>query len=118
MTINDQIRDEKLQHDICRKTTEISAFSLSKIDKYEYLTDKEILPSHKQQIIQQARFTYFTLGKAFEKQIKTTKDQGERQKKAIQNQGEIETMKRYTYSDQDTPLISKQKDIFNELADK
>ena len=46
MTINDQIRDEKLQYDINRKAAEISALSSGKIDKYEYLTGKEILPSN------------------------------------------------------------------------
>ena len=77
MTIDDQIRDEKLQYDITREAAEISALSSDKIDKYEYLTVKEILPSNQQQIIEQAKFTYSPLGKAFEKQIKTTEDQGE-----------------------------------------
>ena len=71
MTINDQIRDEKLQCDINRKAAEISALSSGKIDKYEYLTGKEILPSNQKQIIEQAKCTYFTLGKAFEHQVKT-----------------------------------------------
>ena len=44
MTINAQIRDEKPQYDINRKVTGISALSSGKIDKYEYLTGKEILP--------------------------------------------------------------------------
>ena len=38
MTIDDQIRDEKLQYDINREAAKISALSLDKIDKYEYLT--------------------------------------------------------------------------------
>ena len=71
MIINDQIRDEKPQYDINREAAEMSALSLGKIDKYEYLTGKYILPSNQQQIIEQAKFTYFLLGKAFEKQIKT-----------------------------------------------
>ena len=57
MTSNDQIRDEKLQYDIKRKATEISALSSGKIDKYEYLTGKEILPSNQQKIIEQPKFT-------------------------------------------------------------
>ena len=56
MTINDQIRDEKLQYDINRKAAGISALSSGKIDKYEYLTGKDILPSNKQQIIEQEKF--------------------------------------------------------------
>ena len=53
----------------------ISALSSGKIDKYEYLTDEEILPSKKQQIIEQVKFNYSPLGKAFEKQTKTIEDQ-------------------------------------------
>ena len=75
MAINDQIRDEKLQHKINREATEISALSSGKIHKYEYLTGEDILPSNQQQIIEQGKFTYSPLGKAFEKQIRTIKDQ-------------------------------------------
>ena len=41
MTINDQIRDEKLQYDINRETAKILALSSDKIDKYEYLLMKK-----------------------------------------------------------------------------
>ena len=118
MIINDQIRDEKLQHDINRKAAEISDLSSGKTNKYEYLTGNEILPSNQQQIIEQAKFTYFPLGKAFEKQIKTIENQGEKQTKAIQDQGSVNTIKKYAFDDEDILLISKQKEIFNELADK
>ena len=74
MAIEDQITDEKLQYDINREAAKISALSLGKLDKYEYLTGEEILPSNQQQIIQQAKFTYSPLGKALEKQIKTIED--------------------------------------------
>ena len=83
MTIEDQIKDEKLQYDINREAAKISALSLGKIDKYEYLTGEEILPSNQQQIIQQAKFNYFPLGKALEKQSKTIEDQGEKQVDAL-----------------------------------
>ena len=83
MTIDDQVRDEKLQYDINRETAKISALSSAKIDKHEYLTGKEILPSNQKQIIQQAKFTYSPLGKAFEKQTKTIKDQGKEQIDAL-----------------------------------
>ena len=48
MTIEDQIRDEKLQYDINREAAKISALSSVKIDKYEYFTGEEILPSNRQ----------------------------------------------------------------------
>ena len=117
MTIYDYIRDEKIQYNINREAARVSALSSSKIDKYEYLTGKDILPSNQKQIIEQAKFTYSPLGKAFEKEIKTIEDQGERQIKAIQNQGEIKTIKKYT-NNEDSPLIPKQKEIFNNLADE
>ena len=75
MTINDQIRDEKLQYDINREAAKISALSWDKIHKYEYLTGENILPFDQQQIIEQGIFTYSPLEKAFEKQIKTVEDQ-------------------------------------------
>ena len=85
MTIDDEIRDEKLQYDINREASKISASSSGKIDKYEYLTGEEILPSNQKQIIEQAKFTYSPLGKAFEKQTKTIEDQGPKQIKAIED---------------------------------
>ena len=48
MTIKDQIRDEKLQYNINREAAKISTLSSGKINKYEYLTCEEILPSNKQ----------------------------------------------------------------------
>ena len=75
MTIEDQIKDEKLQYDLNREVAKISALSSGKIDKYEHLTGEEILPSNQQQIIEQSNFTYSPLGKAFEKQT-AIEDQG------------------------------------------
>ena len=63
MTINDQIRDEKLQYDINREAAKISS---GQIHKHEYLTGEDILPSNKEQIIEQAKFTYSPLVKPFE----------------------------------------------------
>ena len=83
MIINDQIRDEKLQHDINREAAKIPALSSGKILKYQYRTGEDILPSNQQQIIEQAKFTYSPLGKAFEKQIKTIEDQGQKQVEAL-----------------------------------
>ena len=57
-TIDDQIRDEKLQHDINREAAKTYVLLSSKIDKYECLTGEDILPSNKKQIIEQAKFTY------------------------------------------------------------
>ena len=85
MTIDDQIRDEKLQYDINREAAKISALSSGKIDKYEYLIGEEI--KEEMRVIEQAKFTYSPLGKALEKQTKTIEDQGKKQIKAIEDHG-------------------------------
>ena len=73
MTIDDKIKGEKLQYDIDREITKITALSTGKIDKYEYLTNEEILLSDQSRLIEEAKSTYSPLGKAFEKQIKKLK---------------------------------------------
>ena len=83
MTLEDQIRDEKLQYYIHREAAKILALSSGKSDKYEYLTSEEILLSNQHQIIEQAKFTYSPLRKAFEKQVKTIEDQGKKQVDAL-----------------------------------
>ena len=79
MEIDDQIKDEKLQYVINRETTKNVSLIIRQIDKYEYRTGEEILPSNQKQIIEQAKFTCSPLGKAFEKQTKTIEDQGKEQ---------------------------------------
>ena len=54
MTIDDNIKDEKLQYDIDSEAAKISALASGTIDKYEYLTGEEILPSNQRQILEQA----------------------------------------------------------------
>ena len=75
MRTNDKIRDKKQQCKINREVTKISTLSSGKIDKYEYLTGEEILPSDKSRIIEPAKFTYSPLGKTFQQQVKTIEDQ-------------------------------------------
>ena len=73
MTIDDKIRGEKLKLDIIGE--KILALSSGKIDKYEYLTSEEILPSDQRQIIEQGKFSYSPLRKTFEKQTKMIEDE-------------------------------------------
>ena len=117
MTIEDQIKDEKLQYDINREAAKISALSSGKIDKYEYLTGEEILPSNQRQFIEQAKFTYSPLGKAFEKQTKTTEDQGKKQVKAIQdNKRPVNINNDDDYKDK--LLLSREREIFKDIYNK
>ena len=115
MTIEDQIKDEKLQYDINREAAKILALSSGKLDKYEYLTGEEILPSNQQQIIQQAKFHYSPLGKALEKQRKTIEDQGEKQVKAIKDK-QIVNINKDDYKNR--LLLSKEREIFKDIYNK
>ena len=81
------------------------------MDKYEYLTGEEMLPSNQRQIIQQAKFNYSPLGKALEKEIKTIEDQGKKQVKAIQDNKQI-VNKDDDYKDK--LLLSREREIFQE----
>ena len=115
MTIHDQIRNEKLQYDINRETSKISALSSGNIQNYEYLTGEDILPSNQQQITEQAKFFYSPLGKTFEKQIKTIEDQGKKQVDALENL----KLKEETKPIEDKPNNqSRATVIFNELINK
>ena len=87
MTVDDKIRDQKLQYDINREVAKISELSSGIIDKYEYLTGEELLPPDQRRDIEQAKFTYSPLGKTLENQTKTIEDQGEKQIKAIEEHG-------------------------------
>ena len=78
MTIDDKIRDEKLQYYINKEAAEIFELLAGKVDKYKYLTCEEILRPDESRIIEPAKFTYSPLGKVFEKQVKTIEIQGEK----------------------------------------
>ena len=84
MTIDDKIKYEKPQYNINRDAEKILTLSSGKIDKYEYLTGEEILPSIESGIIEQAKFTFSLLGRAFENQIKTIEEQGKKQVEALE----------------------------------
>ena len=113
MTIDDEIKDEKLQYDIAREAAKILASSSG---KYEYLTREEILHCNQQQIIEQAKFTYSPLGKSFEKQTKLIEDQRVKQIKTINDNKKQLANINEDYNNK--VLLSKVgkifKDIFNE----
>ena len=75
------------------------------------------MPSNQQQINEQAKFTYSSLGKAFEKQTKTIEDQGKKQIKEIQDKS-LEKIKKYSDYDNDYKkelLLSKEREIFRDI---
>ena len=65
MTIDDTIKDEKIQYNINREAAKISALSSDKINKYEYLKREDILPSDQSRIIEQVIFpSWWSIWKA------------------------------------------------------
>ena len=118
MTINDQIRDEKLQYDINREAAKISTLSSGKIHKCEYLTGEDILPSNQQQIIEPARFTYSPLGKAFEV-VKTTEDLREKQVDGLKDLKPKEQAKAITHkSDDDNDNTPIREEIYDKILEE
>ena len=81
--VHDKMRDERLQCNINREAANISALSSGKIDKYEYLTGEEIILPDQRRVIEQAKFTYSPLGKAFEKETETIEEQGKKYKQML-----------------------------------
>ena len=86
--------------------------------KYQlyHLTGEDILPSNQQQIIEQAEFTYSSLRKAFEKQIKTIEDQSQKQVKALENLKPQEQVKAIKYDDES--LEQKEKSYIKLFGEK
>ena len=83
---------EKLEYDINREAAKTLVLSSRKIDRYEYLTGEKILPSNQRQVIEQAKFTYSSLGKPFEKQIKTIEVPGEKKATDDQKENQIKAL--------------------------
>ena len=61
--INNKIKANKVQYDINRLNAEISAFSEGDLDKYEFLTRKDL--KYKPNALDKAKFQFSPLGKAF-----------------------------------------------------
>ena len=76
------------------------------------------MPSNRQQIIEQAKFTYFSLGKPFGKQTKTIKDQGEKQIKTIQDNKEQLVNINNDDDYKNKLLLSREREIFQNIYNK
>ena len=118
MTIYDQFRDKKLQYDLNKEAAKISALSSGKIHKYEYLTGEDILPSNQQQIIEQTKFTYYPLGRAFEKQIKTIEGEGKKQIDVLKPLEPKEKIVHVNDDYEDKLLYSKEREKFRNIYNK
>ena len=76
------------------------------------------MPSNQQQIIEQAKFTYSPLGKAFQKQTKAIEDQGEKQIKSIQDKDFSKSIEKAKFDSDDDLAILRQKELYNELTEE
>ena len=115
MTIDDIIRDEKLQYDIIREAAKISALLSGKINKYEYLTVEEILSSNQRQVIELPKFTYSRLDKVFKKQINTNEHQGKKIKAIKDDKKQRDNKKQQGNNEL---LVSKEREIFKNIYNK
>ena len=108
MTTDDQIRDENYNTILISKLLKYQPYHQAKLISMNiYLTGEEILPSNQKQIIEQAKFTYSPLVKAFEKQIKKAEDQGRKQVETIKDLKAREQTKATKDKSDDNPLMSK-----------
>ena len=90
MTVTDQIKilDKKImqneaQYDLDRKAAKISALSSNYLNKFEYLTGKDL--GLKPSTVEQAKFEYFPLGKVFTKKLEKEEDKKEGLLKRLKN---------------------------------
>ena len=116
MTIDDYIKDEKTQYDINREGAKIPALSSGKINNYEFLAGKKLLPFNQKQVTEQAKFTYFSLGKAFEKQTKTIEDHGKNIVKSDALAKKYDDAKNDSESVLKQKLVDKRKDEIIEVV--
>ena len=114
LTLDDKIRDERLQYNINKEPAKISALSSGEIHKYEYLTGEKTLPPDESRMTKKVKFSYSPLRKTFEKQIKTIENQSEKQIKAIEEHGK----QLVKSSEKDSSTLLKEIEIFENLLMK
>ena len=112
MIISLEIKNDIVEKRYYKEPTKISVLSSGKIDKYKYVTDEELQLSYQSRIVEQAKFTYSTLGKKpFRKTNKVIEDQGEKTKEI-----ETRTEKQLLGIDQKSILSLFLKDFLTEEA--
>ena len=100
MTIENKIKDEKLQYDINRDVTKISALSSGKIDKYETLLVRKYYPQINKKLLNKLNLLILLWEKLLKNRQKKIEDQGEKQTKTIQDKS-IENIKKCSDYDND-----------------
>ena len=98
-TLDDKIKANKAQYDLHREAAKVSALSSGELEKYEYLTGKDL--GYTPGVVEKAKFEYCPLGKVFNKgldesdkkegllkRLKNVEGKNEQQSEAIKDQGE------------------------------
>ena len=82
----------------------------------KYLTGEEVLSSNQRQIIEQAKFAYSPLRRAFEKQTKTIESQGEKHIKSIEdNKKQLDNIKQLGNN---VLMLSKERELLKKFTTK
>ena len=71
--LNRKIKQNKADYDLYRQNAEISALNSGDLDKYEYLTKKDL--NYKPDPLQKAKFEYSPLGQVFNKGLESDEKQ-------------------------------------------
>ena len=61
--LDDKIKMDRAQYDLDREAAKIFGLSSGELEKYEYLTGKDL--GYKPDVVQKAKFEYSPLGKVF-----------------------------------------------------
>ena len=89
--LNAKLREAAVEKDLRQTAAKISALKSGNIDKYEFLTDTDIVPRGADSSLADVQFEYSPLGKAFDKQVKAIQEQGQRQVAAIKQIAQPDT---------------------------
>ena len=66
--LDDEIKANQAQYDLDREAAKVSALSSKEMDTYKYLTGEGL--EYKPEVVEKAKFEYFSLGKVFNKSLK------------------------------------------------
>ena len=113
------IRLEKKNYNtiLIEKKTKYQLYDLTKLISMNILLVKKYYSLIKKKILEQAKFTYSPLGKAFERQIKTIEDQGKKQVEALKPE-DLKLEEQKAIEDKFDDKLSMQKETYNRLLGK
>ena len=104
--LDNKIKANRAQYMFDRKNAEISAKSSGELDKYEYLTGKDL--GYKLDLVENTKFEYSPLSKIFTEGL----DKEDKEDRAIKNLGLLKSL-------QDIRDVNKkQVEIFNNLVNR